>query len=277
MIGKYNTLKVVKEVDFGVYLDGGDEFGEILLPTRYLPVNLKPGDDIEVFIYLDSEDRLIATTEEPYACVDEFAYLQVKSVNKIGAFLDWGLMKDLLVPFREQDEKMIEGQYYSVYVYLDEESNRIVATSKLYTVLNNLMPDYEPGQEVDLFIYAKADIGYKVVVNNLHSGMIYHSQLFQPIKLGDRLKGFVQKVREDDKIDISLQKPGYDAIEGQAAEVLSILQEKGGFLEISDKSPAELIYKVFKMSKKSFKKAIGTLYKKRIILIEEEGIKLVDN
>ncbi len=277
MIGRYNTLKVVKEVDFGVYLDGGEEHGEILLPTRYLPVNLKPGDDIEVFIYLDSEDRKIATTEEPYACVDEFAYLKVKSVNKVGAFLDWGLMKDLMVPFGEQDEKMVEGESYSVYVYLDEESQRIVATSKLYTVLNNLMPEYEPGEEVDLFVYAKADIGYKVVVNNLHTGMLYHNQLFQPIKLGDRFKGFVVKLREDDKVDVSLQKPGYDAIEGQAGEILEILKAKGGFMEVTDKSPAEMIYKIFSMSKKSFKKSIGTLYKQRIISIEKEGIKLIQN
>ncbi|MBS2098504.1 CvfB family protein [Carboxylicivirga linearis] len=273
MIGKYNTLRVIKEVDFGIYLDGAEN-GEILLPTRYVPKNTNVDDELEVFIYLDSEDRVIATTEKPFATVGEFAFLQVKSVNKVGAFLDWGLMKDLMVPFREQEEKMEEGKYYPVYVYLDEESNRIVATSKMYTVLNNLLPEYEPGQEVDLFVYDKAEIGYKVVVNNLHSGMIYHSQLFQPIKLGDRLKGFVQKVREDDKIDISLQKPGYEAVEGQAAEILNLLKEKGGFLAVSDKSPADLIYKVFKMSKKSFKKAIGTLYKQRLIVIEKEGIKL---
>nr|WP_321452436.1 S1-like domain-containing RNA-binding protein [uncultured Carboxylicivirga sp.] len=275
MIGKYNTLKVVKEVDFGVYLDGGEEYGEILLPTRYVPENTQVDDELEVFIYLDSEDRVIATTEKPFAIVGEFALLQVKSVTKVGAFLDWGLMKDLLVPFREQEEKMEEGKTYPVYIYLDEESNRIVATSKLYTVLNNLLPDYETGQEVDLFVYAKADIGYRVVVNDLHSGMLYHNQLFQPIKLGDKLKGFVQKVREDDKIDVALQKPGFEAIEGQAGEVLNLLKERGGYLAVSDKSPAELIYKMFKMSKKSFKKAIGTLYKQRIITIEEEGIKLI--
>nr|WP_319397807.1 S1-like domain-containing RNA-binding protein [uncultured Carboxylicivirga sp.] len=275
MIGKYNTLKVVKEVDFGVYLDGGEEYGEILLPTRYVPENTQVDDELEVFIYLDSEDRVIATTEKPFAIVGEFALLQVKSVTKVGAFLDWGLMKDLLVPFREQEEKMEEGKTYPVYIYLDEESNRIVATSKLYTVLNNLLPDYEVGQEVDLFVYAKADIGYRVVVNDLHSGMLYHNQLFQPIKLGDKLKGFVQKVREDDKIDVALQKPGFEAIEGQAGEVLNLLKERGGYLAVSDKSPAELIYKMFKMSKKSFKKAIGTLYKQRIITIEEEGIKLI--
>ena len=274
MIGKYNTLRVIKEVDFGVYLDGAEN-GEILLPTRYVPENTNVDDELEVFIYLDSEDRVIATTEKPFAAVGEFAFLQVKSVNKVGAFLDWGLMKDLLVPFREQEEKMEEGKYYAVYVYLDEESNRIVATSKMYTVLNNLLPEYEPGQEVDLFVYDKAEIGYKVVVNNLHSGMIYHSQLFQPIKLGDRLKGFVQKVREDDKVDVSLQKPGFEAIEGQAAEILNLLKEKGGYLAVSDKSPADLIYKVFKMSKKSFKKSIGTLYKQRLIVIEKEGIKLI--
>ncbi|MCU4177199.1 CvfB family protein [Carboxylicivirga sp. N1Y90] len=274
MIGRYNKLRVVKEVDFGLYLDGGEEYGEILLPTRYVPVNISVDDELEVFIYLDSEDRVIATTEQPNACVDEFAFMEVKSVNKIGAFLDWGLMKDLLVPFSEQDEKMIEGQSYAVYVYVDDASKRIVATSKLYTVLNNILPEYEKGQEVDLFVYDKADIGYKVVVNNLHTGMLYHNQIFQPIKLGDRFKGYVQNVREDDKVDVSLRRTGVEGIEGHAAEVLEILKAKGGSMDVSDKSAAEYIYKVFSMSKKSFKRAIGTLYKQRIITIEDDGIRL---
>ncbi len=273
MIGKYNTLRVVKEVDFGLYLDGG-ELGEILLPLRYVPENTTVDDELEVFIYLDSEDRVIATTEKPYATVNEFAYLQVNAVTKFGAFLDWGLMKDLFVPFKEQEAKMVEGNYYPVYIYLDDETDRLVATAKIYRILNNKIPEYEPGEEVDLFVYEKTDLGFKVVVNGLHSGMIYDNQLFQPVNIGDRLKGYVQKVREDDKIDVTLQRTGYDSIEGQAKEILDILKEKGGYLAISDKSPADMIYHVFKMSKKSFKKAIGTLYKQRLIIIEDEGIKL---
>lgn len=274
MIGKYNTLRVVKEVDFGVYLDG-DELGEILLPIRYVPPGLKPDDEIEVFIYLDSEDRVIATTEEPYAQVGEFAFLEVVSVNKTGAFLDWGLMKDILVPYREQAERMKEGHKYPVYVYLDDESKRIVATSKLNSALDNLMPEYEVGEEVQLLVIDKTDLGYKVVVNNLHSGLLYHNELFKPIKIGDKHTGYVKKIREDDKLDIILEKPGYEKIDGLAGEILSRLKEKDGFLAVSDKSPTELIYKMFATSKKNFKKAIGTLYKKRIISIEKEGIKLI--
>jgi predicted RNA-binding protein (virulence factor B family) len=273
MIGKYSTLRVVKEVDFGVYLDGGD-LGEILLPIRYLPPGLKADDEIEVFIYLDSEDRVIATTEEPYATVGEFAYLEVVSVNKTGAFLDWGLMKDLLVPYREQAERMKEGKKYVVYVYLDDESRRIVATSKLNTALDNLLPEYEEGEEVDLMIIDKTDLGYKVAVNNLHSGMLYHNELFRPIKIGDRCKGFIKKVREDEKLDITLEKPGYEKIEGLAGEILQKLKEKGGQLPVSDKSPAEVIYKLFGTSKKNFKKATGTLYKQRLIEIQEDKIVL---
>ncbi len=274
MIGKYNTLRVVKEVEFGVYLDGG-ELGEILLPIRYVPPGLKPDDEIEVFIYLDSEDRVIATTEEPYAIVGELAYLKVVSVNKTGAFLDWGLMKDLLVPYREQAERMKEGESYVVYIYLDDESRRIVATSKLNSALDNLLPEYEEGEEVDIMIIDKTDLGYKVAVNNLHSGMVYHNELFKPIKIGDSSKGYIKKVREDDKLDISLEKPGYEKIDGLAADVITKLKEKGGHMDISDKSPAEVIYKVFGTSKKNFKKAIGSLYKQRIISIEKDGITLL--
>ncbi|MBR8534131.1 GntR family transcriptional regulator [Carboxylicivirga sediminis] len=274
MIGKYNTLKVIKTVDFGVYLDGG-ELGEILLPIRYVPPGLKVDDDIEVFIYLDSEDRIIATTEEPHAIVGEFAYLKVVSVNKTGAFLDWGLMKDLLVPYREQAERMKEGERYVVYVYLDDESRRIVATSKLNSVLDNLMPEYEEGEEVDIMVIGKTDLGYKVAVNNTHSGMLYHNELFKPIKIGDSCKGYIKKVREDDKLDISLEKPGYEKIDGLAADIIEKLKAKDGHMDISDKSPAELIYKVFGTSKKNFKKAIGALYKQRLIKIDNNGISLL--
>ncbi len=274
MIGKYNTLRVVKEVDFGVYLDGGEDYGEILLPTRYVPPGLKPNDELEVFIYLDSEDRVIATTEEPYAQIGEFAYLEVVSVNSTGAFMNWGLMKDLLVPFREQAVKMKEGEKYVVYVYLDDETRRVVATSKLNTALDNLMPEYEEGEEVQLMIIDKTDLGYKAVINDTHSGILYHNELFKPIKIGDKCTGYINKVREDDKIDLILEKPGYQKIDGLAGEILEKIKQKGGQLNVSDKSPAELIYKLFATSKKNFKKAIGTLYKQRLIDIDKEKITL---
>ncbi len=274
MIGRYNTLKVVKELDFGVYLDGGEEFGEILLPIRYVPPGLMPDDEIEVFIYRDSEDRVIATTEEPYAQVGEFALLEVKAVNKTGAFLDWGLMKDLMVPFREQSERMKTGEKHVVYIYLDDESGRIVASSKLNKFLDNLMPEYEVGEEVDVLIIGKSDLGYKAAINNVHSGMLYHNELFKPVKIGDKTKGYIKKVREDDKLDIILDKPGYEKIDGLAGEIMDQLKSKGGYLAVSDKSPAEVIYKMFATSKKNFKKAIGTLYKQRLISIDKEGIKL---
>jgi len=273
-IGKYNTLKVVKEVEFGLYLDGGEEHGEILLPIRYVPEETKVDDELEVFIYLDSEDRIIATTEKPFATVGEFAFLQVTSVTQIGAFLDWGLMKDLLVPFREQKMKMQEGQYYPVYIYLDDESQRIVATAKLEPVLDNVIPDYSVGQEVEMFVVERTELGYKVVINNLHSGLIYHNEMFRDVKIGDRCPGFIKKVREDDKIDVNLHKQGFEKMDDLSTKVLELLKKRGGFLAVSDKSPAEVIYQVFGMSKKNFKKAIGGLYKQRIITIEKEGIRI---
>jgi len=274
-IGKYNTLKVVKEVDFGLYLDGGEEHGEILLPIRYVPEDTKVDDELEVFIYLDSEDRIIATTEKPFATVGEFAFLNVSSVTQVGAFLNWGLMKDLLVPFREQKMKMQEGRSYPVYIYLDDESQRIVATAKLEPVLDNIIPDYTVGQEVELFVVERTELGYKVVINNLHTGLIYHNEMFRDVKIGDRCPGYIKKVREDDKIDVNLHKQGFEKMDDLSTKVFELLKERGGYLAVSDKSAAELIYKVFGMSKKNFKKAIGGLYKQRLISIDTEGIRIV--
>ncbi len=274
-IGKYNTLKVVKEVDFGLYLDGGEEHGEILLPIRYVPEDTNVDDELEVFIYLDSEDRIIATTEKPFATVGEFAFLNVSSVTQVGAFLNWGLMKDLLVPFREQKMKMQEGRSYPVYIYLDDESQRIVATAKLEPVLDNIIPDYTVGQEVELFVVERTELGYKVVINNLHTGLIYHNEMFRDVKIGDRCPGYIKKVREDDKIDVNLHKQGFEKMDDLSTKVFELLKERGGYLAVSDKSAAELIYKVFGMSKKNFKKAIGGLYKQRLISIDTEGIRIV--
>jgi predicted RNA-binding protein (virulence factor B family) len=273
-IGKYNTLRVVKEVDFGIYLDGGEEYGEILMPARYVPEGVKPEDELEVFVYNDSEDRVIATTEKPYATVGDFKFLKVKAVNRTGAFLDWGLPKDLLVPFREQKAKMVEGGIYLVYVYLDDETDRVVASAKVDKFLDNTIPEYEAGDEVDLLIAEKTDLGYKAIVNGTHWGMIYENEIFTPVETGQYLKGYIKKVRDDDKLDISLQKEGYDQVDGISQNILEKLKEAGGFLAVSDKSPAEMIYHLFGISKKNFKKAIGALYRKKLITISKEGIKI---
>lgn len=273
-IGKYNTLKVVKEVDFGIYLDG-DEFGEILMPQRYVPENCKPDDEINAFVYLDSEDRLIATTEKPYATVGEFALLKVASINRIGAFLDWGLPKDLLVPFKEQKVKMEENKSYLVYIYVDPVTHRIAASSNLDKYLDNVPPDYEENEEVDLLIGNSTDLGYKVIINQLHWGMLYKNEVFQKISRGQKIKGYIKKVREDEKIDVCLQKPGYEKIDKLAQTILDKLHEYGGFILVNDKSSSEDIYELFGTSKKTFKKSLGALYKQRIISIEENGIRLI--
>ena len=272
-VGRYNALKVIKTVDFGVYLDGEDK-GEILLPARYIPENCRIGDIIDVFIYFDSEDRIIATTEKPYIQVGEFAYLKVKSTNRVGAFLDWGLMKDLLVPFREHRVDMKQGYYYTVYAYLDHESGRIVASAKLNKFLNNLPIDYKINQEVDLLVVQETEIGYKVIINNAHWGMVYHNEIFCNIEKGDRIKGYIKHIREDEKIDVVLQPVGYEKIDTLSSEILRFLHESKGYIPLSDKSSAEQIAEYFSCSKKNFKKAIGALYKQRLIIILENGIRL---
>lgn len=273
-IGKVNTLKIVKEVEFGLYLDGGTH-GEILLPTRYVPKGVNVDEYIDVFIYSDSEDRLIATTETPLAEVNQFAYLKVKDINKIGAFLNWGLMKDLMVPYAEMRSEMHAGISYLVYVYLDKESERIVASSKLERYLDNVPTDYEEGQEVDLIIWDKTDLGVKVIVNELHIGLLYANEIFQPLQPGQRVKGYIKKLREDEKIDVALQKQGYEQVEGIAGVILEKLQTRGGFIEATDKTSPESIKHMFGVSKKVFKKAIGALYKDRLIDIEKDGIRLL--
>ena len=274
-IGKVNTLKVVKEVDFGLYLDGGEEFGEILIPTRYVPNDTEVDHFLDVFIYLDSEDRIIATTEEPFAQVGDFAYLKCISVTSFGAFLDWGLPKDLLVPFREQTHDMVEGLSYFVRIYLDEETERIVASAKTYQFLDNTPHEFEEGDEVDLIIGTPSDLGVRVVINEKFSGLLYHNEIFSTIKPGLRTKGYIQKLREDEKVDVSLQPAGYEKVEGIAGEILDKLIASGGFLEVNDKSSPESISHVFGISKKVFKKAVGALYRDRHITIEENGIRLV--
>lgn len=274
-IGKYNTLKIVKDLDFGVYLDGGDDL-EILLPARYVPRNVKPGDEVEVFIYHDNEGRIIATTAKPLAIVGEFQWMECKSVNDMGAFLEWGLMKDLLVPFREQKMPMREGKWYLVYVHLDHVTKRIVASARVDKFLDNIPPVYEFNQEVDLLVADETEIGYKVIINNLHWGLVYHNEIYRRLERGEHLKGYIKEVREDEKIDVSLTRLGYEKVEGIAGIILDALKVQNGFLPVHDKSPAEEIYSLFGCSKKSFKQAIGALYKKKLISIEPKGIRLIE-
>lgn len=272
-LGKYNQLEVVKEVDFGVYLNG-DEDGEILLPKRYVPEGTKPGDILNVFIYLDMEERLVATTLQPYVQVGEFACLEVAWVNQFGAFLNWGLMKDLFVPFREQKMKMQKGKRYVVYVHLDEESYRIVASAKVEHFLSTEKPDYQPGQEVEVLVWQRTDLGYKVIVENKFSGMLYHNEIFQPLEVGMRLAAFIKQVRPDGKIDLVLQQAGARKVDDFSEVLWQYIKDNDGFTPLNDKTDAEVIYHTFGVSKKTFKKAVGELYKKRRIVLKEDGIHL---
>ncbi|MDD4575315.1 MAG: S1-like domain-containing RNA-binding protein [Bacteroidales bacterium] len=271
-IGKMNKLTVVKMVDFGLYLDG-DERGEILLPQNAVPENVEVGDELDVFIYFDSEDRIIATTQEPFVMVGEFALLRCIDVSAVGAFLDWGLYKNVLVPFREQKMKMQVGRSYLVFLYVDEESDRIVASAKIDRFLDNEMPFFEPGDEVDIIVGDLTDIGYKAIVNNAFWGVIYLNEVFEPLNKGEKMKAYVKKVREDDKIDLSIHRYGYRKVEDSLQKILDKIEQEGGEIQLSDKSSPEEIYDVFGISKKTFKQAIGALYKQRLIDISKDSIK----
>lgn len=274
-IGEYTTLRIVKSVDFGLYLDGGEE-GEILLPQRYVTRDMHVGDDIEVFIYLDQEERPVATTERPYAKVGEFACLEVAWVNQYGAFLKWGLMKDLFCPFREQKQHMEQGRRHVVYIKVDEESYRLMATAKIDKYLEAADASVlKHGDTVDALVWQKTDLGFKVIVNNHFQGQIYGNQIFQSLHTGDRLTAYVDHVRQDGKIDLTLQPTGRRHTLDFAETLLRYLYENGGHCDLGDKSPAEDIYDRFQVSKKAYKKAIGDLYRRRLITITEEGIQLV--
>lgn len=275
-LGRYNILKVVKNVDFGAYLDGGEGV-EILLPTRYISKPLHPGDEIEVFIYRDNEGRLIATTEHPFAQVGEFAFLQVSDVNKHGAFLDWGLMKELLVPYSEQRVKLGRGMIIPVYVYLDDASKRIVASAKIEKFLGNRVPAYKRGDKVKALVLKRTEQGYKTIVDNLFFGMVYENELYEPMEIGETVDAFVKQVREDGKIDLVLHGSNDGRIDSLAAEVMKrLLDQPDGFLPLNDTSSPEAIRETFHCSKKDYKKAIGSLYRDRAISIEEYGIRLVN-
>jgi len=277
-LGDYNTLKIVKSVDFGLYLDGGEE-GEILLPQRYVTSDMKIGQEITVFIYLDQEERPVATTEKPYAKVGEFVSLEVAWVNQFGAFLNWGLMKDIFCPFREQKKRMEQGQRHIVYIKVDEDSYRLMATAKVEKYLTaptaKDLPQLQHGAEVNILVWQKTDLGFKVIVNNKFQGLVFENQIFQPLHSGLKLKAYVDHVRQDGKIDIVLQPTGRQQTLDFAEQLLRYLYENDGYCNLGDKSPAELIYDRFQVSKKAYKKAIGDLYKRRLITLEDEGIRLV--
>jgi predicted RNA-binding protein (virulence factor B family) len=274
-IGKTSTLPVVKDLDFGVYLDA-EGLGEILLPRRYVPDGCTVGDEVEVFLYRDSEDALLATTEVPLVEVGRAAFLKVVAVTKVGAFLDWGLPKDLLVPFREQTQEMEAGRSYVVFVYLDRKSRRIAASTRLDRYLAAGSRDFEEGQRVDLLIYGRTDLGYKAIVDDTCWGVLYDNEVFQPLRKGQRVEGYIKQVRSDAKLDLTLHKPGYEKVDDLSTQILERLKAEGGFLPVSDKSPPEQIYARFEVSKKTFKKAVGALYRARLITLEPDGIRLVE-
>lgn len=274
-IGQCIRLEVIRQNDQRYILDGG-ELGELSLPKNETPSNIESGKEIEVVLYHDHEGNLTATTQKPFGTAGTFAYLRVTSVTSVGAFLNWGLPKDILVPFREQLNRMVEGKYYTVYIYLDAKSNRIVATSKIEKFLDQTPVPYDEGEKVGLLIWGTSDIGIKAIVNNTHWGVLYENEVFQPLKPGDRLNGYIKHLREDDKIDLSLHPPGYQKVDTFSDVLLAVLKEGDGFLPLTDKSDPTLIYQRFGVSKKTFKKAIGALYKQRLISIEDDGIRLND-
>jgi predicted RNA-binding protein (virulence factor B family) len=268
---------VVRAAAPGLYLNGG-ELGEILLPGRYIPQDLAPKDQLDVFVYRDSEDRLVATTETPHAMVGEFAYLKVISVNRrIGAFLDWGLAKDLLLPFREQDIPVRTGQQVIVALYLDPKTHRIVATTRLNRHLNRDTPTYRDGQPVNLLITARTPLGYNAIVENAHRGLLYHTNLAAPLEVGQKLKGFVRTVRPGGKIDLSLDASGYRRVAALTDQIVQALESSRGQLNFNDDTAPEAIRQKFGVSKKAFKQALGKLYKARRISFQRPGIRLLEN
>lgn len=273
-IGDYNTLEIIREAEQGIYLSDADD-NEVLLPNRYVPETFQIWEKIEVFVYLDNEERLVAVTDEPYVLRNDFALLRCNQVTDHGAFLDWGMVKELFCPFREQAFPMKAGGWYLIYCYLDDVTNRLVASSKTNSFLDNKQLTVQQFDEVDLIVSHPSDLGMNVIVNNEHLGLIFTEDIFKDVSVGDRLKGFVKKVREDNKLDIVLGKIGYRKIEPNADLVMEYLGDtSNGFLALNDKSNPEDIKNVLQMSKKTFKKAIGTLYKQKLITIKDDGIYL---
>ncbi|HHM21414.1 MAG TPA: GntR family transcriptional regulator [Bacteroidetes bacterium] len=274
--GQYNKLRAVRQTDNGVYLVDKEETAEVLLPNKYMPDELYEDDILEVFVYKDNSNRLTATTLRPKATVNQFAWLKCKDVNKFGAFLDWGLDKDLLVPYREQAEPLKEGQHYIVYIYIDGVSGRIVGTTRYLRYLRNKYVEVKDGDEVELLIDNTTELGTNVIINNKYQGMIHASEFFTRLTRGDRCKGYIKHVRHDNKIDVSLHPGAFDRISAGAQKILELIKEKEeGFLPYHDKTPAAVVRKELGMSKKTFKQAIGGLYSRRLIRIEDDGLYLV--
>lgn len=275
-IGKRNSLTVLHSTPHGIYLDGGDH-GEILMPNRYIPKGTTLGEALDVFIYRDSEDRLVATTEVPFAMVGEFATLEVVSVNRnVGAFLNWGLLKDLLLPFREQSDQVYVGDKVVAYIMLDEKTDRIIATTRLNRHLSRARPPFKQAQPVSLLITARTPLGYNAIVEGTHVGLLYHSNIGSPLQVGQKLKGFVSAVHPSGKIDLSLDASGYQRVASLTDRILEALKAKGGKLPFDDDSPPEAIRTHFEASKKAFKQALGSLYKQRRIEFTRPGIAILD-
>jgi predicted RNA-binding protein (virulence factor B family) len=273
-IGKFNILKACRAAREGTYLC--DEEGEeVLLPAKEEPEDLLIGDQLRVFVYRGPDDKMVATLKEPKVVRNEFAYLQVVEVTRHGAFLDWGLDKDLLLPFSEQARKMKKGEWCLICLYLDEQTDRLVASARIQKFLDNENLTVRPGDEVNLLIGWETDLGFNVIINNRHQGLLFHKDLFKEIHTGDRMKGYIHQIKPDNKIDVGLQKPGYGKVPANAQKILDELKQHNGFLPLTDKSPPELIRDRLGMSKKTFKKAVGGLYKQRLISIEADGIYLL--
>jgi predicted RNA-binding protein (virulence factor B family) len=273
-IGEYNELTVLRSTSVGLFL-GDDEDNDILLPRKYVTADMKMSDVLKVFVYNDSEDRMVATTEKPYLVVDQFALLKVVDSNRSGAFLYWGLEKDLMVPTNEQKHPMKVGQEYVVFMYLDESTNRLVGSSRIAEFLNNDNLKVKERDEVDLMIYEKTDLGYNAIINNYYKGLVYKNEIFKPIAIGDRLKGYIKTLREDKNIDLSLQPLGIQNLESAAQQILDHLKKHSGYLNLNDDSSPEDIYNKMQMSKKSFKKGLGILYKQKLVRLEPNGVYLL--
>ncbi|MFA9189115.1 S1-like domain-containing RNA-binding protein [Flavobacterium sp. FBOR7N2.3] len=279
-IGKYNSLTILRDTKVGLFLGNPEKDPEgihdVLLPNKYVPNEFEIGEELIVFVYLDHEQRPVATTLEPYILLNEFALLRVNYTNQVGAFMDWGMEKDILVPFKEQARPMEKGKRYLVYLYMDEKTNRLVASSKTNQFLNNDELTVENGEEVELIVSHITEIGINVIINEKHKGLLYKDEVYDDaIRTGDRMRGFIKNIRPDNKIDVSLQKQGYESIEPNAEKILDELRASRGFLRLNDNSHPEDIKTVLKMSKKTFKKAIGALYKEKLIEIKEDGIYLI--
>lgn len=272
-IGTINRLTIKSIQAYGIHLDGG-KAGDILLKTSSTGPKYLPGEQLDVFVYVDGQHRLLATTKRPTAVVGEFAMLRVVTTGEAGAFMDWGLENDLLVPKSEQQSPMREGRSYVVHIFLSEKNNRITASSKLKKFLNRQSPGYREGEKVELLIYAKTALGYNTVVNGSHLGLLYENEVFQEVAIGQRLPGYVKKIREDGKIDVRLQPTGYQRVDDISQTILDAVRARGGLVAVTDKSPPAEIYALFGVSKKDFKKAVGALYKKRLIVIAPDGIRL---